>query len=67
MNKILCDNHNGHHVYVLCSFQIDPLLKFRKDDTLKLAKHVSATSIVSSMQTDGTHNQKVENNVNADY
>lgn len=33
--------------------------KFRKDDTLKLAKDVSATSIVNSMQTDGIHNQKV--------
>lgn len=52
MNKILyCDNHNDHHVYVLCSVVIDPLLKFRKDDTLKLAKHVSATSIVNA---DGT-------------
>lgn len=49
MNKILyCDNHNDHHVYVLCSVVIDPLLKFRKDDTLKLAKHVSATSIVNA-------------------
>ena len=60
MNKILyCDNHNDRHVYVLYSVVIDLLLKFRKDDTLKLAKHVSATSIVNSMQTDGIHNQKV--------